>query len=775
MSQVDDCRKRILIIDDEPGIRALLREFLSESYVCAEAGSAEDALDLLHAEKFDLVLSDIQMGGISGLEMVPRVLELAPDTVVLMVSGALTIESAIEALRVGAFDYVTKPFDFKQVGAAVRRALDHQALREAHRRAEGRFRQIVEHATDIIYRADASGHFSLVNPVAAKLMKRPAEELIGLHYLELVRPDYRADVERFYGSQFVGKVADTYYEFPALTADGGEVWLGQNVQLLADGERVMGFQAVARDVTRQRFYDPATGLPNRALFEAELARTLDGRRDGRTPAVMLLAPDRFERFVDTLGHAEGDRLLRGVAGRLAACAGEDDLLARFGDEEFALLLPRTSSPEEVIAVARRVREALKQPFRMGAHDLYVTASIGVALPPRDGEDVQDLMKNAGAALFRARGQGGDVHQFYAAEMNAAALRQLSLESGLRRALERGEFTLHYQPQMDILTNNITGTEALVRWQHPEMGLVSPAEFIPLAEDTGLIVPLDEWVLRAACSQNRAWQEAGLPPLRVSSNLSARMFRQAGLPEMVARVLEETGLDPDYLDLELTESSVMDNMEDAAGTLRALRALGVHVSIDDFGTGYSSLNYLKNFPADCLKIDQSFVRDAATRPHDAAIVRAVITMARSLDLKVIAEGVETEEQLRFLRVLGCDEVQGYLLSRPLPAEEFKRRFLECGAHPLSDTKPGNGFGHAEPSLVEAGADHRIREALGLYRALAEEMKYSAFAMQTLAESCDPRTAEELKRFVALCRRTRSTKAGAEGRAMRDALKRADRAA
>jgi diguanylate cyclase (GGDEF)-like protein/PAS domain S-box-containing protein len=774
MPEADSLPARILIIDDEPQIRGLLSDYLSDSYLCVEAGSAEDALALLGAERFDLVLSDIQMGGISGLEMMPRVLELAPDTVVVMVSGALTIESAIEALRAGAFDYVTKPFNFKQVGASVRRALEHQALREAKRQSEARLRQFVEHATDIIYRADADGHFTMVNPVAARLMKRPAEELIGLHYLELVRPDYRADVERFYGSQFAGKIGDTYYEFPALTADGGEVWLGQNVQLLAEGDGAVGFQAVARDVTRQRFYDSTTGLPNRALFEGELARMLSAQRAEQTPAVILLCPDRFKRIVDTLGHAAGDRLLRDVAERLATCAGEGDLLARFADEEFALLLPRAARPEEVIAVARRVHESLKQPFHTGVHDLYVTASIGIVLPPRDGEDVQDLMKNAGAALFRAKEQGGNDHQFYAAEMNAAALRRLSLESGLRRALDREEFTIHYQPQMDISTNNITGMEALVRWQHPEMGLVSPAEFIPLAEDTGLVVPIDEWVLREACTQNKAWQEAGLPALRVSSNLSARMFRQPGLAEMVAGVLEETGLDPDYLDLELTESSVMSNAEAAIETLRALRALGVHVSIDDFGTGYSSLNYLKRFPADCLKIDQSFVRDAATEPHDAAIVRAVITLARSLDLKVIAEGVETEEQLRFLRLLGCDEVQGYLLSRPLPAEEFRRKFLDGGDHFKGGWQPREDSSHVMSSTGEADADQKIQEALGLYRALAEEMKYSTFVMQTLAESYDPRTADELRRFVALCRRTRSTKSSEGGRAVREALKRADRA-
>lgn len=751
-----------------------MREYLSESYQCAEAGSAEHALELLRVERFDLVLSDIQLGGLSGLEMVPRLLGLAPDTVVVMVSGISTIESAIEAMRAGAFDYVTKPFNFTQVGTVVRRALDYRALREANRQAQARFRQIFEHATDIIYRTDALGHFTLVNPVAAGFLKRPPEEFVGLPYLELIRPDYRAEAEKFYGSQFAGRMADTYFEFPALAGDGSEVWLGQNVRLLVEGDRVMGFQAVARDITRQRFYDAATGLPNRAHFEAEAAKSLSSAGRGeRARAVMVISPDRFKRFVDTLGHAAGDRLLRGVAGRLKGCAGEGDLLARFGDEEFALLPARAVSAEDAIMSARRIHEALKRPFSLDGHDLYVTASVGIALAPGDGQDAPALMKNAGAALFRAKEEGGNNHQFYAAEMNARALRRLSLESGLRRGLEREEFSLHYQPQADISTNTVTGMEALVRWQHPEMGLVSPGEFIPLAEDTGLIIALDEWVLRAACAQNKAWQAAGLPRLRVSTNVSARMFRQPGLPELVSRVLNETGLDPDCLDLELTESSVMSDAEAAAETLRSLRELGVHVSIDDFGTGYSSLNYLKMFPADCLKVDQSFVRDAATEPNDAAIVRAVITLARSLNLKVIAEGVETRGQLRFLRLLGCDEVQGYLLSRPLPAEEFRRKFMEGGDHFTRELMAHESDRAAAP-VAEANTDGRIQEALGLYRALAEEMKYSTFAMHTLVESCDPRTAGELRRFVALCRRTRSTKSGEEGRAVREALKRADRA-
>jgi diguanylate cyclase (GGDEF)-like protein/PAS domain S-box-containing protein len=676
MLKTNDSPTRILIVDDEPTIRVLLRDFLSEDHQCSEAGSAEEALALLGEEKFNLVLSDIQMGGLSGLDMLPRLFELAPESVIVMISGMLTIESAIAAQRAGAFDYITKPFNFAQVGAAVRRALDHQALREANRQSEGRFKQIVEHATDIIYQTDVKGNFILVNPIAADVMKQPAESVIGLHYLELVRPDCRAAAERFYQNQFANKVTDTYYEFPVLTANGGEVWFGQNVQLLVDTNRVVGFQAVARDITRQRFYDVTTGLPNRVFFESRLDEmAFPARQSEHTQALILLSPDRFKRVVDTLGHAAADRLLRSIAERLTRCIAPSDLLARFGDDEFSILAANVSGPEYPKALAKRIHNALKQPIQLDKHEFYVTASIGIALPAQDEVDAQALMKNAGAALFRAKEQGGNNSQFYAAEMTAKALKRLSLESGLRRALDREEFIVHYQPQIEIATGRLTGMEALVRWQHPEIGLVSPAEFIPLAEELGIIIALDKWVLRTACAQNKEWQEAGAPPLRVSSNLSARLFQEPGLAETIAAVLKETRLGPQYLDLELTESSVMSNAEIAMETLRALKKTGVHISIDDFGTGYSSLNYLKKFRVDCLKIDQSFIREAPVLPDDAAIVMAIITLAHSLNLKVIAEGVETQAQLSFLRLLKCDAIQGYLISRPLPAREFQQKFLE----------------------------------------------------------------------------------------------------
>jgi diguanylate cyclase (GGDEF)-like protein len=570
----------ILIVDDEPEIRKIVRGILSESYKYQEANSAEEALSLLRMEKFDLVISDIKMDGMSGLEMIPRVRAIAPDTVIMMISGEQTIESAIEALRGGAFDYIMKPFDFQHVEAAVRRALEHHSLLAAKRRHENHLEELVRQRT---------------------------AELNHLAY-----------------------------------------------------------------------HDVLTDLPNRILFEDRLTQALIlAERNRQTLGVLFLSLDRFKKIHDTLGRAIGDRLLQKVAERLRSSAHRGETVARFEGDEFALLLTQIGGTEgeEVVEVIFQINESLKLPFVVDGHELFITASVGITLYPDDGADAPTLLKNADAALYRAKEQGGDNYQFYTADMNAKAMKRLTLENSLRRALERNEFEVYYQPVLDTNTRKIVGMEALLRWHHPELGLVQPAEFIPLAEDTGMIVPIGEWVLRTACAQSKSWQEAGFAPLALAVNLSARQFQQQNLSEVVVLILQETGLNPHDLELELTESSIMKNAESAVRTLGELKALGVKIAIDDFGTGYSSLGYLKRLPIDTLKIDRSFVRDVTADPDDAALVMAIITLAHNLRLKVIAEGVDSEEQLSFLHLLRCDEWQGYLFSKPLPGEAFEELLLQ----------------------------------------------------------------------------------------------------
>jgi diguanylate cyclase (GGDEF)-like protein/PAS domain S-box-containing protein len=423
------------------------------------------------------------------------------------------------------------------------------------------------------------------------------------------------------------------------------------------------------------YYDVLTGLPSRTLFQDRLdqALTSANRHEGRL-AVLLIDLDNFKNINDSLGHNAGDQLLKQLATRLANSLREGDTVARLGGDEFVSILVNVASEEDVTVVTQRILKLSAEPFTIDDHELFVTCSIGISLYPKDGEDAETLLKNADAALYSAKDKGRNNAQFCSAEMNVKALQRLTLENDLRQALKRQEFLLHYQPRVDLCSGEITGMEALVRWQHPEQGLVPPGSFIPAAEDSGLIVPLGTWVLHTACAQNKAWQAAGLKPVCVAVNLSARQFRQQDLVELVTRILRETGLDAAYLELELTESMIMHDVEATIATLTRLKAIGVKFSIDDFGTGYSSLSYLKRFPIDFLKIDQSFVRDLTTDPDDAAITKTIISMAHDLGHKVIAEGVETEEQKSFLQLHHCDEMQGYLFSRPVPAEICEAKFL-----------------------------------------------------------------------------------------------------
>jgi diguanylate cyclase (GGDEF)-like protein len=578
MTETQKEKPTILIIDDDEQIRNLIRTVLCQGHECAAVSSAEEALDLLNIRSFDLVISDINMNGISGLELVPRVLKQNPDTVVLMISGQQTIDYAIEAMRVGAFDYITKPMDIRHVQAAVRRALDHHNLLTEKRRYEN-------------------------------------------HLEELVR------------------------------------------------ERAAQIEHLA-------YYDRLTELPNRVLFEDRCAQAMAiARREDHLVGIMLVSLDRFKNINDTLGHAVADQLLTEAAARLQSCVREGDTVARFEGAEFALLLTQVRETGDMAQASLAIAEAFKRSFRPAEDEVYLTVSIGVSLFPFNGGESITILKNSGAALYRAKQQGGNNYQFYTADMNALALKRLALETSLRQAIENHEFITYYQPVVNLASTTIVGCEALVRWQHPKLGILSPAEFLGVAEDTGLITQISASVMRTACTQTRKWQLNGLADLRIAVNVSARQFQQNDFVDQVVQVLGESQLAASSLELELTETSVMEDPASAAKLLTEIRKLGVKVAIDDFGTGYSSLGYLKRLPIDTLKLDRSFVNGATTDPNDAALIRAIITLAHDLKLQVVAEGIETEEQLNFLRHLKCDEGQGYLFSRPQPAETLGQMLLK----------------------------------------------------------------------------------------------------
>lgn len=420
------------------------------------------------------------------------------------------------------------------------------------------------------------------------------------------------------------------------------------------------------------YHDMLTNLPNRLLFYDRMRQALaHARRYSGLVAVLFLDLDGFKAINDRHGHAVGDRLLQAVATRLKGNMRQSDTIARLGGDEFTILLTGIKSMKDVSRTAQKVLSVVSRPFAIDGHQLGVTCSIGVSVFPHDGSDTESLIKRADFAMYRAKNQGKANYQHFDITVVSQAPKQASFENDLRKAIVNHELRIHFQPQVSLATGQITGVEALVRWQHPEFGLLPPSEFIPLAEESGLIVPLGEWVLRSACIQNKVWQVAGYEPLPVAINLSARQFREIGLPETVARVLHETGLSPNFLMLEITETNAMQDVEYTISTLEVLKDMGLGIALDDFGTGHSSLSYLKRFPIDLLKIDKSFVQDVPDDPDDACIITAIVGLSQNLGMNVIAEGVETEKQLAFLRAIRCEQMQGFFFSRPLPT----RRTLE----------------------------------------------------------------------------------------------------
>lgn len=559
----------------------------------------------------------------------------------------------------------------------VNRRFESQSLE-----SERKFRSVIESASDAIILADSRMLIQSWNRGAQLMFGYSDKEAVG-QPLDMTIPDRFKQAHADALQPFLMLEDDTLpsvgsrLELYGLRKDGTEF----PIELSLAGWEEEGqpfLSSIIRDITERKkaehkinqmvYLDPLTGLPNRHLLNERLKESLDqADESGLMIGIMFLDLDRFKYINDTLGHTMGDLLLVEVSIKLRECVDKQDTVSRQGGDEFIVLLPGTSA-EEMTVKAGRILQTFNQSLLVGGQEMFVTPSIGMSLYPADGKTRDALIKNADTAMYRVKEQGKNNYQFYTAEMNEAVTRRMNLEIGLRKGIKKNEFTVHYQPQVDIPTGEIVGVEALIRWQHPQWGLISPAEFIPLAEETGLIIPIGEWVLREACRQNKEWQDAGLTPLRIAVNISSRQFQQSGFVELVSRVLKDTGLEPQYLELELTES-IVQNSAYAISIMHKLKEMGIFLSIDDFGTGYSSLNYLKLFPIDSLKIDQSFTRNLLQDSKDEALVHTIINMAHNLGLKVIAEGVETGEQLQYLLLRHCHEAQGYYFSKPVPAESI----------------------------------------------------------------------------------------------------------
>jgi len=540
---------------------------------------------------------------------------------------------------------------------------------------------LAEYSTDLITKYTPEGDCTYASPAITKVLGYRPDELVGKPVFHFFHPDDLKSKRRFY-SKLLDEPTNESVCYRVRRSDDNYIWLETKSTAIKHPvtNKTMEIVAVSRDITERKEteerllylanYDSMTGLPNRALFRDRLRHAVTRAQRNKTRvALFFIDLDRFKTINDSLGHHAGDQLLRSVSRRLKQFARKGDTIARLGGDEFTVILEGVTDPEDAAHVAEKIIELMAPPFKLDGHKIVVSPSIGITLFPNDASDMRSLLKNADTAMYRAKEKGGNCYQFYTSDMNAKAYEYLVLESNLRNAIQREEFRLFFQPQVDLHTKNIIGIEALLRWEHPEHGLLSPEEFIPFTEETGLIEPIGEWVLKTACLEAKKWQEMGLPPIRVAVNLSMRQFVAKDFVGQVAQALEEAELSAEYLELEITEGFLAYNVDQAADILRDLHKLGVQLSIDDFGTGYSSLSYLKRFPLNTLKIDQSFVRDISSDPDTATIAEAIIAMGQSLQLNVIAEGVETEEQVFFLRGRGCDWVQGFLFSIPLSAQDI----------------------------------------------------------------------------------------------------------
>ena len=671
---------RVLLIEDDEDDYVIISDLLSEieELDLEWVSDYDEALGAIARQEHDVCLLDYHLGGRSGLDLLRSASERGHKTPMILLTGQGDRELDLEAMQAGAVGYLIKgQIDAPLLERSIRYAFA-QALKVLSE-SERRFRTLVQNGSDIVTVLDSLGNIRYQSPSIERVLGHAPGEMLGRSAFEYVHPEDVARIRQTFATNLKIPGVHEPVDMRICHTDGSWRHMEVIANNLLEEPSVGGIVLNSRDVTErkaleerfayQAFHDSLTGLPNRSMLMAGLERALEGEGNGEV-AVLFVDLDNFKLVNDSLGHGAGDEALVEVARRLLECLGAGGMAARFGGDEFVILLEEVAGEAEAIEVARRIAGALEAPFQLGNKEVFFSASIGAALGAADAlHDAAGLLRAADVALHRAKGTDAGYAVFDSA-MNVRALERLDLEADLRRAVDHAEFVVYYQPKVELTSGRIIGAEALVRWQSPERGMVSPAKFIPVAEQMGLIRPIGGWVLREACLQARRWQ-GHLPPGSrpvVSVNLSAAQLKHPRFVSEIARVIEETGVDPGSLTLEITESMLMEDAERGVETLCGLKALGLRVALDDFGTGYSSLAYLKRFPIDILKIDRAFVDGLGREPGDTAIVRAIMGLARALGLEVIAEGIETAEQLSLLRELGCDYGQGYYFARPLPSAE-----------------------------------------------------------------------------------------------------------
>ncbi|WP_324779892.1 EAL domain-containing response regulator [Thiobacillus sedimenti] len=708
-------RPRLLVVDDEPLIlEGLERLLTSRDYDVVTANGGCDALIAIGKQQFDAILLDLGMPDLNGNEVLRFVADRSADTPVIVVSGDSTIDAAIRALRGGAADFVRKPYEPEELLRRLDNTLARRRLEKENNHILQRLQQsekwhrfLVNSSPDFIYTLDCEGRFTFVNDRVESLLGYRREELLGQHYSLVIHEDDLVRAEHIFNERRAGDRNARNIEIRLKCNPGMRRPRLMNgrckcVELTATGmydeeagpfeRRFIGSYGVAKDITErkqaeetvhyQAYHDLLTGLPNRALFRDHLGLMLaQAKRNQKPLAVLSLDLDHFKVINDSLGHTIGDELLLAVGARLRQCLREGDTLARLGGDEFAVLLPTLVSRSDVEHICRKVIQVLSKPVYVKGHEIYISVSIGACVSPDDGDMIDSLIRQAEIAMYQAKSHGRSRLQFWEPGMQAPYSERMQIEADLRRALARNEFVLFYQPQVDTVSGEVRGFEALLRWWHPQRGLLTPADFIPVAEESGVIVPIGDWVLREASAQLAEWRKADLPAMRLSVNISARQLESPDFVDSVMRAVQVYALDGRQLELEITESLLMRDFEANAIKLGRLSAAGIRLAIDDFGTGYSSFKYLSRFPIHTLKIDQSFVQDL-DREENLSIVNAMIAMGRGMNLTVIAEGVETESQLARLQQMQCHEIQGHYCSPPLSGHAAT---VMLGQH-------GPGFAH-----------------------------------------------------------------------------------
>ena len=692
--------QNILIVDDDHTLLASLKELLAiNGYETDLAVGGEEAICRINQKEYDLILLDLHMPNVNGYDVMQHIKSTNLKPAVVVISGENSFEAARKACSGGSYAFLCKPYKTEELLTTVKNALKEKQLNKQNitmqkqlKESERLHRYLVNTSPDIIYILDPHGHFTFINERIESLLGFGTEELIGKHYSTLVHQDDVEQAKYIFNERRVGERASTNIELRLKCKDGDKIRHFENktlpIELSSMGiytgtgkqkdNSYLGTYGVARDITErkiaeetitfQAYHDLLTSLPNRALLRDRLSLAItQAKRDNDMLAVMFLDLDRFKNINDSLGHIIGDELLQQVSTRLKGCLREGDTLARFGGDEFTLMLPKIGNhKEDVTKVADKIIKILKDPFVIEHNKLYVTASIGISLYPQHGSNMDALIKNADIAMYHVKGQGKNGYQFFTDDMDTPYFKNLSLDTGIRNALEFEEFTLLYQPQINVKSGSIIGAEALLRWDHPEHGRISPNEFIPFAEETGLIIEIDNWVLETAIAEISQWINSGILGIRMAINISARHLAEDNFVEKITSTLNKYNVNGECIEIEITENAIMDDMEGVIHKLKQLNALNISIAIDDFGTGYSSLTYLHKLPIHTLKIDRTFLQNDRFTNDDNTIVNTIVAMAKGLKLNVIAEGIETQRQLDYLRDIGCNEAQGFLIGKPMDA-------------------------------------------------------------------------------------------------------------